>query len=83
MMKVRVVKPGENSGQGVGYLEDGTMVVVEGARDRVGVEVELVVTNVIQNPAGKMIFGRVDTHSDKTSKSTKPAGGAEPGPAKA
>ena len=59
-MKVRVVKPGENSGQGVGYLEDGTMVVVEGARDRVGVEVELTVTNVIQNPAGKMIFGRVD-----------------------
>jgi uncharacterized protein YacL len=80
MMKVRVVKPGENSGQGVGYLEDGTMVVVEGARDRVGVEVELVVTNVIQNPAGKMIFGRVDAHSDKGSKGPKPAsGGAEPG----
>ncbi len=59
-MKVRIVKPGENSGQGVGYLEDGTMVVVEGARDRVGAEVELVVTNMIQNAAGKMIFGRAD-----------------------
>ena len=36
-MKVRIVKPGENMGQGVGYLEDGTMVVVEGAREKVGV----------------------------------------------
>jgi uncharacterized protein YacL len=59
-MKVRVIKPGENAGQGVGYLEDGTMVVVEGARDKVGAEVEVVVTNMIQNPAGKMIFGRVE-----------------------
>jgi uncharacterized protein YacL len=59
-MKVRIVKPGENAGQGVGYLEDGTMVVVEGGRDKVGMEVELVVTNMIQNPAGKMIFGRTD-----------------------
>jgi uncharacterized protein YacL len=60
-MRVRVVKPGENAGQGVGYLEDGTMVVVEGGRDKVGAEVDLVVTNMIQNPAGKMIFGRTDT----------------------
>jgi len=59
-MKVRVIKPGENSGQGVGYLQDGTMVVVEGARDKVGAEVDVVVTNMIQNPAGKMIFGRVE-----------------------
>jgi uncharacterized protein YacL len=58
-MKVRIVKPGENVGQGVGYLEDGTMVVVEGARDKVGIELEIVVTNMIQNPAGKMIFGRI------------------------
>lgn len=60
-MKVRIIKPGENPGQGVGYLEDGTMVVVEAARDKVGNEVELVVTNAIQNPAGKMIFGRMET----------------------
>ena len=59
-MKVRIIKPGENAGQGVGYLEDGTMVVVEGGRDKVGAEVEMVVTNMIQNPAGKMIFGRTD-----------------------
>lgn len=59
MMRVRIVKPGEGSTQGVGYLEDGTMVVVEGARDKVGTEVELVVTNALQTAAGKMIFGRV------------------------
>jgi len=59
-MKVRIVKHGEGPTQGVGYLEDGTMVVVEGARDKVGVEVELVVTNALQTAAGKMIFGRTD-----------------------
>jgi uncharacterized protein YacL len=59
-MLVRIVKPGENAGQGVGYLADGTMVVVEGARDKVGQEAEVVVTNMIQNAAGKMIFGRLD-----------------------
>jgi uncharacterized protein YacL len=59
-MKVRIVKPGEGPTQGVGYLEDGTMVVVEGARDKVGVEVELIVTNALQTAAGKMIFGRTD-----------------------
>ncbi len=59
-MKVRIIKPGENTGQGVGYMEDGTMVVIEGGRDKVGLEVEMIVTNMIQNPAGKMIFGRTD-----------------------
>jgi uncharacterized protein YacL len=59
-MRVRVVKPGEGPSQGVGYLEDGTMVVVEGARDKIGQEVEMVVTNALQTAAGKMIFGRVE-----------------------
>jgi uncharacterized protein YacL len=58
-MLVRIIKPGENTGQGVGYLADGTMVVVEGARDKVGQETEVIVTNMIQNAAGKMIFGRL------------------------
>jgi uncharacterized protein YacL len=62
-MSVRIVKPGENAGQGVGYLVDGTMVVVEGGRDKVGHEVEVVVTNMIQNAAGKMIFGRLESVS--------------------
>jgi len=59
-LTVKVVKPGEEAGQGVGYLEDGTMVVVEGARDRLGEVVELSVTSVFQTSAGRMIFGRTD-----------------------
>lgn len=57
-MRVRIVKPGESPTQGVGYLEDGTMVVVESARTAIGHEVELIVTSTIQTSAGRMIFGR-------------------------
>ncbi|MHC4696365.1 MAG: PIN domain-containing protein [Planctomycetota bacterium] len=59
-MSIKVIKPGEEAGQGVGYLEDGTMVVVEGGRDRAGETVELTVTSVLQTSAGRMIFGRLD-----------------------
>ncbi len=58
-MTVRLVKPGEEPGQGVGYLDDGTMVVVEQARQHLNEEVEFTVTNTRQTTAGKMIFGRV------------------------
>ncbi len=57
-LNVRVIKPGEEAGQGVGYLEDGTMVVGENTRDRINEEVTLVVTSVLQTSAGRMIFGR-------------------------
>ena len=59
-LTVRIVKPGEEPGQGVGYLDDGTMVVAEQGRDRIGKEVVLSVTSVLQTSAGKMIFGRID-----------------------
>ncbi len=55
---VKIIKPGEEMGQGVGYLEDGTMVVAEGCRDRINTDVTLVVTSVLQTSAGRMIFGR-------------------------
>src|SRR5690606_33138664 len=54
-MTVKIVKPGEGPGQGVGYLEDGTMVVVESARHLIGQDVALVVTSSIQTSAGRMI----------------------------
>lgn len=57
---LRIVKPGEEAGQGVGYLEDGTMVVVEGGRDYVGQTITLAVTSVIQTSAGRMVFGRFE-----------------------
>ncbi len=57
-MSVFVVKEGKEAGQGVGYLDDGTMVVVDGASALRGSTVNLVVTSVLQTSAGKMIFGR-------------------------
>jgi len=58
MLAVRIVKPGEEVGQGVGYLDDGTMIVVEGGRDHLGKEVKINVTSVLQTSAGRMIFGK-------------------------
>jgi uncharacterized protein YacL len=60
VMSVRVVKAGDQIGQGVGYLEDGTMVVVEQGRSSIGQEVTITVTSVLQTPAGRMIFGRIE-----------------------
>lgn len=57
-LSVRIIKPGEQQGQGVGYLEDGTMVVAEAAADRIGETLEITVTSVLQSSAGRMIFGR-------------------------
>lgn len=59
-LTVKVIKPGEEMGQGVGYLDDGTMVVCEGCRDRIGEMVQLSVTSVLQTSAGRMIFGRLN-----------------------
>jgi len=56
---VRVMREGKEEDQGVAYLDDGTMVVIEGGRSRVGEEVEVEVTSVLQNPSGKMIFTRL------------------------
>ncbi len=58
-MTVHIVREGKEPGQGVGYLEDGTMVVVENGRRRVGETLEVAVTTVLQTSAGRMIFTRV------------------------
>ena len=57
---VKVVKPGEEPGQGIGYLDDGTMIVIEGGRPHIGETVTLTVTSVLQTSAGRMIFGRFE-----------------------
>ena len=51
-----LIKEGKEPGQGVGYLDDGTMVVVEGGKKHIGREVEALVTSILQTPAGRMIF---------------------------
>ena len=68
-MSVEIIKPGEGPTQGVGYLEDGTMVVVENTRECIGRQVSLIVTSMLQTSAGRMIFGKPHTpqnHSENT-----------------
>ena len=64
VVDVRIVKRGEEPGQGVGYLDDGTMIVVEGGADRVNQTVKIAVTSVLQTSAGRMIFGRYEGASE-------------------
>ncbi len=59
-MKVRIIQEGKELGQGVGYLDDGTMVVVENGRRHINKTVEVVVTKVLQTSAGRMIFARLE-----------------------
>jgi uncharacterized protein YacL len=57
-MKVFILKEGKEYNQGVAYLDDGTMVVVDNARKMISKTIDVVVTSVLQTTAGKMIFGR-------------------------
>ncbi|MBT3240869.1 MAG: TRAM domain-containing protein [Chloroflexi bacterium] len=60
VLPVRVIQEGRESGQGVGYLDDGTMVVVQGGNNSIGIEMNTVVTKVLQTAAGRMIFARIE-----------------------
>jgi uncharacterized protein YacL len=55
-LRVRVIQPGKDAGQGVGYLDDGTMVVVEGGAKSIDSELDVTVTRVLQTVAGRMVF---------------------------
>ncbi len=60
---IRIVKHGEGPGQGVGYLDDGTMIVVEDGRDHINETVDITVTSMLQTSAGRMVFGKFDNVS--------------------
>jgi len=62
-MRVRVIQEGKELGQGVGYLDDGTMVVVENGRRYISNTINVVVTKVLQTAAGRMIFAQPDEQS--------------------
>ena len=62
-MSVFIVKEGKEYNQGVAYLDDGTMVVVDNARRMIGKNIDMQVTSVLQTTAGKMIFGRAQANS--------------------
>ena len=67
IMKVFILKEGKEYNQGVAYLDDGTMVVVDNARKLIGKTADVAVTSVLQTTAGKMIFGRLwdEAHSSE------------------
>lgn len=65
VMRVFVLKEGKEFGQGVGYLDDGTMIVVENGRKQIGRNVDVSVTSVLQTTAGRMIFTRMREESER------------------
>jgi uncharacterized protein YacL len=62
-MEVKIIKPGEEAEQGIGYLDDGTMVVVEGGRNKIGKDLVISITSSLQTSAGKMIFGKFEEYA--------------------
>jgi uncharacterized protein YacL len=82
-LTVHLIKAGEQPGQAVGYLEDGTMIVAEDGGDAIGTEATLEVRSSLQTAAGRMIFGRINDEHDARAADGTPeptGGGAEPGP---
>ncbi len=67
-LRINVIQEGKEHGQGVGYMDDGTMVVVENGKDFIGEYMEVNITKVLQTAAGRMIFGRVDEETARKKK---------------
>ena len=67
-MTINIFQEGKEHGQGVGYMDDGTMVVVENGHENIGEYKEVVVTKVLQTAAGRMIFARVEDETGKKKK---------------
>jgi len=67
LMTVKIIKEGKEPGQGVAYLDDGTMIIVDNAQKYQGASVVVTVTSVLQTTAGRMIFSELkDVSSDKS-----------------
>jgi uncharacterized protein YacL len=64
-LRLRILKEGETAGQGIGYLDDGTMVVCEQTSHLIGQDIDIIVTSMLQSSAGRMIFGRQVHHTSK------------------
>lgn len=64
-MNIKILREGKEYGQGIGYLDDGTMVVVDDARKNLGKAVDVVVTSVLQTTSGRMIFAKLKEQAEK------------------
>lgn len=67
-MNVKILKEGKEMGQGIAYLDDGTMIVVDNGRRQIGKTLDVIVTSVLQTPAGRMIFARLKEDTSKEGK---------------
>ncbi|MBP1695926.1 MAG: putative rane protein [Deltaproteobacteria bacterium] len=67
-INVKILKEGKETGQGVAYLDDGTMIVVDNGRRHMGKTIDVVVTSVLQTPAGRMIFARLKEEANREHK---------------
>ncbi|MEC9374264.1 MAG: hypothetical protein VYC34_10490, partial [Planctomycetota bacterium] len=79
-LRLRLIKRGEQAGQGVGYLDDGTMVVAEDGAASVGEDVSLTITSALQTSAGRLIFGRIAPESPRDGAGRADAEEAPPQP---
>jgi uncharacterized protein YacL len=68
VLRINIIQEGKEHSQGVGYMDDGTMVVVENGKDFIGEYMEVGITKVLQTAAGRMIFGRVDEETARKNK---------------
>ena len=71
-LQLKIARDGKEADQGVGYLDDGTMVVVEGARGRTGERLAVTITGALQNPTGRIVFARLDGDRNELSR-TEPS----------
>jgi len=60
IMEIKIIRAGDEANQGIGFMDDGTMVVVEGARDKIGEGVQISITSSLQTSAGRMVFGKYE-----------------------
>jgi uncharacterized protein YacL len=77
-LSLQVTKRGEGDRQGVGYLPDGTMVVIEEGQSRIGTTVQATVTNAVQTAAGRLLFARIEGTAPATTASMAEAATRQP-----
>ena len=75
LMQVKILKEGKEHDQGVAYLDDGTMVVVDNARRKIGQTFNVTITSVLQTQAGRMIFAKLGDDSDRAERGDRYRGG--------
>jgi uncharacterized protein YacL len=63
-LNIEIIKEGKEKDQGVAYLDDGTMIVVEGGKNLLGKTKEIIITGILQTPAGRMIFSKISTNGE-------------------